>query len=260
MTVDRRFRVRLPLAAAALALAASSLFAAEPLPPGRRAGSAKMISSPPFPSDARKNGVEGNVVLSGVITADGSVTGLEVLASSSPLITDTALHYIEKWKFAPAVENGKPVPLTINAVVRFRKDRARVTDPGSLGEPIVGNLVLTPADLSGKATATEGFPVENRDSGLRGVLDLDLPKAMAHAKFRLVVTDVFPSGKSEMILDQEAVATGSIYNVTLYRAIDARRREEQGVHTLKVAVDGRNAGGARYRVAAGPTTAPPARK
>jgi len=259
MTVDRRSRFA-PLAAAAAALAASALFAFDPPAPGRTAGSAKMISSPPFPSDALKKGIEGNVVMSGVITADGSVSGLEVLASSSPLITETAVHYIEKWKFAPAVESGKHVPLTINAVVRFRKDRSKVTDPGTLAEPIVGNLVLTPADLSGKATATEGFPIEARDSGVRGLLDLDLPKAMAHAKFRLVVTDVFPSGKSEVILDQAAMATGPIYTVTLYRAIDARHREEQGVHTLKVAVDGRNAGGARYRVVAGPAAAPPVRK
>ena len=260
MSVFQRLRVRLPLVAAALVLAASAAFAADPPPSGRMAGSAKMISAPPFPTDARKKGIEGNVVLSGVISAEGSVTGLEVLASSSPLLTETGLHYIEKWKFAPAVENGKAVPLTLNAVVRFRKDRAKVADTGSLAEPIVGNLVLTPADLSGKATATEGFPVEARDAGVRGLLDLDLPKAMARAKFRLVVTDVSPSGKSEVILDQAAVATGAIYAVTLFRAIDARRREEQGVHTLKVAVDGRNAGGARYRVAGGPATAPPARK
>jgi protein TonB len=259
MTRLRRFRlVLLPAAAVA---AAAALFAADPPPAGRMAGSAKMVSSPPFPADAWKKGVEGNVVLTGLISAQGAVTDLEVLASSSPLLTDTARHYIEKWKFAPAVENGKPVPLTINAVVRFRKDRAHVTDPGTLAQPIVGNLVLTPADLSGKATATEGFPVEARDSGVKGLLDLDLPKAMATAKFHLVVTDVFPSGKSEVILDQAAVATGSIYAVTLYRAIDARRREEQGTHTLKVAVDGRDAGGARYRVSGSPAPAPaPARK
>ena len=56
------------------------------------------------------------------------------------------------------------------------------------------------------------------------------------------------------------MATGPIYAVTLYRAIDAHRPEEQGVHTLKVTVDGRNAGGARYRVAGGPGSARPARK
>jgi TonB family protein len=259
MTRPRRFRLAL-LPAAALA-AAAAVFAADPPPSGRMAGSAKMVSSPPFPADAWKKGVEGNVVLTGLITADGSVSGLEVLASSSPLLTDTARHYIEKWKFAPAVENGKPVPLTINAVVRFRKDRGHVTDPGTLAQPIVGNLVLTPADLGGKATATEGFPVEARDSGVRGLLDLDLPKAMATAKFHIVVTDVFPSGKSEVILNQAAVATGTIYAVTLYRTIDARRHEEQGTHTLKVTVDGRDAGGARYRVAGGPAAAPaPVRK
>lgn len=259
MTVSRRSRFRLPLAAAALA--ASALFAADPPPSGRMAGSAKMVSSPPFPAEAWKKGIEGNVVLTGLIGADGSVSGIEVLASSSPLLTDTARRYIEKWKFAPAVESGKPVALTINAVVRFRKDRAKVADPGSLAEPIVGNLVLTPADLSGKATATEGFPVEPRDGGIKGLLDLDLPKAMMRAKFHLVVTDVFPSGKSEVILDQAAAAaTGAIYSVTLYRAIDAHRREEQGAHTLKVTVDGRPAGGARYRVSGGPGAAPPARK
>ena len=259
MTVLRRCRIPLSLAAAALA-ASASVFAADPPPSGRLAGSAKMVSSPPFPADAWKKGVEGNVVLTGTIGADGSVSGLDVLATSSPLLTDTARRYIEKWKFAPAVENGKAVPLTINAVVRFRKDRAKVTEPGSMAEPIVGNLVLTPADLGGRATATEGFPVEPRDGGVKGLLDLDLPRAMAKGKFHLVVTDAFPSGKSETILDQTAVATGTIYAVTLYRAIDAHRHEEQGVHTLKVTVNGRNAGGARYRVSGGSAPAPPSRK
>ena len=233
----------------AIALAAANAPAATPAHlPERHAGSAKMLSSPPFPPEAKKKGIEGNVVLTGQITKEGKVAGVEVLASSSPLLTDPARHYIEQWKFAPAVENGKPVSLTINAVVRFRKDRARVADPGSLAQPIVGNLVLTPADLSGKATATEGFAVEPVDAGIRGLLDLDLPKAMEKAKFRLVVTDVFPSGKSEVILDQAAAATGTIYRVTLYRAVDARSRAEQGMHTLTVSVDGHDAGGARYRV------------
>jgi TonB family protein len=224
----------------------------------RRAGNAKMVSSPPFPPEAKKKGVEGNVVLTGQITAQGDVTGLRVLASSSPLLEDTAVQYIGKWKFAPATEGGSPVPLTINAVVRFRKDRVRVTDPGTLPEPIVGNLAVTPADRGGKSTANEGFPIEPRDGGVKGVLDIDLPKSAGTRKFHVVVTDVLPSGKAEVMLDQSAFAgNGSIYNVTLFRAIDARRPAEQGTHTIKVAVDGRNAGGALYRVGPPSVSLPP---
>lgn len=249
MNVSRFRSFRLPAAAAALTAA---LGAAPAAPPARVAGPSKMVTSPPFPPEAMKKNVEGNVVLSGEITTTGDIAGLEVLATSSPLLTPTARQYIGRWKFTPSTEGGKPVAMILNAVVRFRTDRSRLMDTGTLAAPIVGNFIIQPSDLSGRPTAGEGFAIEPGDGGMTGVLDLDLPKAQGDRAFHLIITDVFPSGKTATLLNQSTASTTSIYSITVFRAIDAKSRDEQGVHTIRVSVDGRDAGGARYRVSPGP--------
>jgi len=236
-------------AAAAAALPVSAL-------PRREAG--KIAFPPaPYPEEADKKGVEGNVVLTGDVAADGKLSGLRILATSSPLLNDAALAHLGRSKFPPGKEDGKPVGIVLNATVRFRNDRNKIADTGSMPAPIVGDFSLMPAGADGRPSGPEGFAIESGDAGVRGVLVVDVPKKSAGKSFRVVVTDRFPSGKSTVVLDRNETADPRAgIGAEVFRRIDPQKPGERGMHTLEVSVDGRPAGGARYRVGTAPAPAP----
>lgn len=243
------------LSVAALVISAGALRAA----PRRVAGTAKATTMPPYPAEARKLRIEGNVVMTGEVTPEGAVSGLTVIGSSSPILDSTALRTVGKWKFSPATFNGKPVAVVLNAVVRFRKDRGRPgigLAPGTLPAPMVGNLVVSPGASSAQGTAPEGFAVIRGDKGVRGVLDLDVPATPSPHDYRVAVTDVSSRGRSLKIVESTLRAGGpqgrSFLTLPFFRPVNAADIAEQGLHTLHVTVDGKDAGGARYRVEAGP--------
>ncbi len=237
--------------------------------PARGAGAtripaeARPIRSAPYPPEAASRKIEGNVVLTGTVTAAGTVTGLHAIASSSPVLTPAAIGFVSQWKFAPATEGGKPIPVTLNAVVRFRKDSRAIPgvglDPGTLAFPMVGNLVLSPGGPDGVSRRLEGFPVEPQDGSITGTLDLDFPKTLAPKSYRVVVTDAFPSGRQVAVFDQPVSGgkTEGAYaaTVTFHRAIRAGDPAEAGTHLVSVKVDGRDAGGGAYAVAGAPRPA-----
>ncbi|HET7451852.1 MAG TPA: energy transducer TonB [Thermoanaerobaculia bacterium] len=236
---------------ALLALAAAPLPAA---PPKRELANIAFPPAP-YPEEARRQGIEGNVVLTGDISADGRIGGLEVLASSSPLLEKAAVDHVNRTKFPPGKEDGKPVPLVLNVTVRFRDDRNRIADTGSMPAPIVGDFSLMPADASGRASGPEGFAVEAGDGGIAGELAVDVPKKTRGKTFHVVVNDRLPGGRTAVLLDRSETADprGGI-GVHVFRRIDPSRPEERGLHAVSVTVDGRPAGGARYRVAGAPKT------
>ena len=242
------------LATTILALAPAALAA-----PNRTTGK---ISFPPapYPPAADKKGVVGNVVLTADVGADGKLGGILVLASSSPLLDDAAVEHLRRSKFSAAMEDGKPVATILNAVVRFRNDRAKLRETGTMPAPILGNLAVTPIDEKGKTAAPEGFSVEPSDKGIRGELDVDLPKGSGSRTFHVVVVDRFPGGRTVTLLDRKIApeGPGNSLSATVLRMVDRARHDEAGIHTLVVTIDGKNAGGARYRVA-GDAAATPTR-
>ena len=226
--------------------------------PNRQAGN---ISFPPapYPEEARKKGIEGNVVVTGDVSADGKLSGLRVLATSSPVLNEPALDHLRRSRFPPGKEDGKPVPLVLNATVRFRGDRNRITDTGSMTAPIIGDFSVMPAGADGRPTGPEGFTIGPDDAGIAGRLVVDVPAKSTGKTFHVVVVDRFPGGKSLVALDrQETADPRAGVGAEFFRRIDSRKAEERGVHTLEVSVDGRPAGGARYRVGAAATSAPAA--
>lgn len=79
-------------------------------------------TTPPYPSEARKNGVEGNVGVRVLIDANGRVTSASVSSSSgSSLLDQAALQAVYKWRFSPARDaRGNKVPCYVNIPVIFR--------------------------------------------------------------------------------------------------------------------------------------------
>lgn len=79
-------------------------------------------TQPPYPNEARKNGVEGSVRVRVLIDTNGRVTEASVSSSSgSSLLDQAALQTVYKWRFSPAKDaQGRKVPCYVNIPVIFR--------------------------------------------------------------------------------------------------------------------------------------------
>jgi TonB family protein len=64
-----------------------------------------------FPPAAKEQRVEGYVVVSYDVTAEGTVVNAKVVESAPPGIFDeAALAAVRTWRFQPAVRSGAPAP------------------------------------------------------------------------------------------------------------------------------------------------------
>jgi TonB family protein len=75
---------------------------------------------PLYTEVARKERVQGVVILRLVIDKSGDVTETEVLRGLPYGLTETAIEAVKKWKFAPAQHEGKPVSVLYNITINFR--------------------------------------------------------------------------------------------------------------------------------------------
>jgi periplasmic protein TonB len=74
---------------------------------------------PEYPSDARAKGLEGLVILKGVVEVDGRVTGLKVMRGDEPFAS-AALSAVRSWRFKPAIVSGQPTAVFRIFKVPFR--------------------------------------------------------------------------------------------------------------------------------------------
>ena len=73
---------------------------------------------PEYPELARKNRVQGVVILEAIIGADGKVEDARVLRSS-PLLDQAALTAVRAWEYTPTLLNGRPTPVIMTVTVVF---------------------------------------------------------------------------------------------------------------------------------------------
>lgn len=75
---------------------------------------------PVYPSQARRNGMEGAVILSVEVLPDGAVGDLRVKRTSGhPILDSAAIEAVKAWRFHPATRLGKPVTSRVEIPVRF---------------------------------------------------------------------------------------------------------------------------------------------
>jgi TonB family protein len=77
---------------------------------------------PEYPAEARAAGIEGEVVMKLAVAEDGTVRDVTVLRGieGHPSFADSALQAVRKWRFRPALFDGKPGPASLTITVRFR--------------------------------------------------------------------------------------------------------------------------------------------
>jgi TonB family protein len=74
--------------------------------------------NPVYPEEARKNGVEGVVILEAKADEQGNVVDARVLRSAAGL-DGAAVDAVKQWKYEPMIIDGKPRKVIFTVTVRF---------------------------------------------------------------------------------------------------------------------------------------------
>ncbi|MEM8932433.1 MAG: TonB family protein, partial [Acidobacteriota bacterium] len=88
---------------------------------------------PSYPAEAREQGEEGTVVLSGRVTAGGDVVDARVVESAGPRLDRVALETFRTWQFQPAERDGVAVESPYRVSFRFALDRRPSPPPPTTG-------------------------------------------------------------------------------------------------------------------------------
>ncbi len=76
---------------------------------------------PHYPVMAKRRGYQGEVVLHVLVDSRGSVSEIEIKATSGHSILDrAALAAVKRWRFFPAIAGGKPVAMWVDVPIDFR--------------------------------------------------------------------------------------------------------------------------------------------
>jgi periplasmic protein TonB len=67
--------------------------------------------NPQYPSRAAENGVEGFVLVSFTVSAEGTTTNVTVVESSHKMFERAAVKAAQRYKYKPRVVDGEPVPV-----------------------------------------------------------------------------------------------------------------------------------------------------
>ena len=93
-----------------------------PYRPGTGIEAPKLLKEvrPDYTPDARRRGIEGDVVLEIVVTNRGTVDRVRVLRGLGAGLDENAIAAVKQWKFDPARRMGAPVDVVVEVSVEFR--------------------------------------------------------------------------------------------------------------------------------------------
>ncbi len=75
---------------------------------------------PVYPEETRKAGIEGTVIVEGVVNIDGALVNLKIRSSSGyPVLDSVALGAARQYLFAPGRQKDKVVPVIITIPIEF---------------------------------------------------------------------------------------------------------------------------------------------
>jgi protein TonB len=73
-----------------------------------------------YTEDARRRGLNGEVVLEIVVRRDGSVGDIKILQGLGGGLNDRAVQAVRQWRFSPAQRLGSPVDVIVEVAVEFK--------------------------------------------------------------------------------------------------------------------------------------------
>ncbi len=78
---------------------------------------------PSYPAHLVSEEVTGIVILEGVVSTDGSVTGIQVRRDPHPDLAEAAIGAVSQWVFMPTLLNCEPVEVVITVTINFTVER-----------------------------------------------------------------------------------------------------------------------------------------
>jgi TonB family protein len=87
---------------------------------GGRAPRLLRHARPQYSSAAMRDKAQGVVEVSATVQTDGSVTDVRVIRKLHPDLDANGIATVRKWKFSPAVLNGRPVPAIVEIELVFK--------------------------------------------------------------------------------------------------------------------------------------------
>jgi protein TonB len=75
---------------------------------------------PDYTEQARRRGLEGDVVLEIVVRSNGSVGDVKVLQGLGGGLDERAIEAVRQWRFSPARRHGTPVDVIVEVAVEFK--------------------------------------------------------------------------------------------------------------------------------------------
>jgi len=75
---------------------------------------------PRYPYAARRAGVQGAVVVRGIVRRDGTIDNVEIIKDLPFGLGDAARDAVSRWKFRPATFQGEPIDVYYTVTVNFR--------------------------------------------------------------------------------------------------------------------------------------------
>jgi TonB family protein len=109
-----------------------------------------------YADEARRRGIQGNVVVQAYFDADGNVTVLKVMKGLGYGLDENALSALKGWRFAPALRDGLPVSAVAEIEIPFNveADKLRVATQ-ELRRRLVENIYSRPVDAAPKTRQAE---------------------------------------------------------------------------------------------------------
>jgi len=89
---------------------------------GGNVQAAKLVkqAKPEYPAELQQAGVQGTVVLQGIISKGGDVLSPKVLSTNvDPRLVQFALNAFQQWRYQPALLNGEPVEVVTTVSIDF---------------------------------------------------------------------------------------------------------------------------------------------
>ncbi|CQR73512.1 Gram-negative bacterial tonB protein [Sporomusa ovata DSM 2662] len=111
-----------------------------------------------YPDEARKKGLEGNVLLRLNISDTGKVIYAEILQSSGfDILDNAAIDGVTKWRFTPAQMNAKATTSNIIVPIKFQLKRLKDSSLGLLNSEEIINIQNKLNELGFDCGEPDGF-------------------------------------------------------------------------------------------------------
>ncbi|MBL9201261.1 MAG: TonB family protein [Opitutaceae bacterium] len=115
---------------------------------------ARIVSNPPpvYPPILRSHRIEGEARISLVVSEEGSTQDVECVEANDRRFGDAAVEAVKKWRFVPAMWQGKPVAISMQVPIVFTLDgKSSATAP-------LNRVVTSPPTAELTALALTGDP------------------------------------------------------------------------------------------------------